>query len=377
MSGRFVCSDCGAGYSLDERRWRCDCGAVLDIDWQACLDPARIASRKPTLWRYREAIPLPPDADVVSFDEGFTPLLEIAFDGFPVLVKQDQVFASGSYKDRGAAVLISKVAALGIREVVEDSSGNAGCAVAAYCARAGIECAIYVPLATSPGKVAQIERYGAQIHRIPGSRQDTARAVFEAAQTVYYASHSWNPFFFHGTKTFAFEVWEQLGWKGPDTVILPAGNGTLLLGAAIGFRELRDAGLIDTLPKLVAVQAEACAPLAEAWRAGTAPGLPNGDGNTMAEGIAIAAPIRGRQVIKAVRESGGAFVTVNEAQIRASLREMCRRGFYIEPTAAATMAGVACYASRAAPGEIVVSVLTGHGLKATEKMLKLQVSRLA
>jgi threonine synthase len=287
------------------------------------------------------------------------------------LVKQDQLFASGSYKDRGASVLISKVADLGIREVVEDSSGNAGCAIAAYCARAGIECAIYVPLATSPGKVAQIEGYGAQVHRIPGSRENTARAVLAAAQTTYYASHSWNPFFFHGTKTFAFEVWEQLGWRAPDTVILPVGNGTLLLGAAIGFRELWDEGLIDALPKLVAVQAKACAPLAEAWRAGSGPEPPGDRGGTIAEGIAIAEPIRGRQVIEAVRESGGEFVTVDEAQIKVSLREMCSRGFYIEPTSAATTAGVKAYVSRAAPDEVIVSVLTGHGLKATEKMLNL------
>jgi threonine synthase len=246
---RFACGNCGATFSLDEPRWRCDCGLPLDIQWTPTFDLDAISSRRPTMWRYREAIPIAQDAHVVSFDEGFTPLVQVAIRGISVWIKQDQLFPTGSYKDRGATVLISKVVELGIDRVVEDSSGNAGCAVAAYCARAGIECAIYVPESTSADKLAQIERYGADLHRIPGSREDTAHAVFKAAQDTYYASHSWNPFFFHGTKTFAFEVCEQLGWRAPDTVVLPVGNGTLLLGAAIGFRELRDAGVIERLPK--------------------------------------------------------------------------------------------------------------------------------
>jgi len=363
----LACTVCGETFGLDEPRWCCTCGGLLDISWQPEFDAEQIAGRKPTMWRYRESIPVGEAAPLVSFDEGFTPLLRVALDETPVWIKQDHLFPTGSYKDRGAAVLISKVAALGIDRVVEDSSGNAGAAIAAYCARAGISCAIYVPAATSPAKLAQIEGYGADVHRIPGTRQDTARAAFKAAQTTYYASHAWNPFFFHGTKTFAYEVCEQLGWRAPDAVVLPVGNGTLLLGAAIGFRELHTSGVTGRVPRLVGVQAERCAPLFRAWREGRDRPRKAQVGDTIAEGIAIAEPVRGRQLVSAVRESGGEFLAVGEAEIEAALCAMWRLGFCIEPTSAATVAGLYQYLRRLDRDEVIVSTFTGHGLKAAGK----------
>ncbi len=367
---RLVCQKCQQSYSVDQALWRCRCGGLLDLEFQAGFDLEQIRRRPPSLWRYREALPIERDDSLVSFGEGFTPLLPVDFEGRKVWVKQDQLFPTGSYKDRGAAVLISKVKELGITEVVEDSSGNAGCAVAAYCAAAKIACHIYVPEDTALGKLAQIRLYGADLQRIPGSREDTGRAVMAAAETIYYASHSWNPFFFHGTKTWAFEVVEQLGWQAPDTVILPAGNGTLLIGAALGFGELLAAGVIRHMPKLVAVQAAGCAPLALAARMGLSavPAIDKQD--TLAEGIAIALPVRGMEIVRAVQAGGGEFLTVSEAEIGASLRQMVRQGFYIEPTSAATTAGVTQYLRRAPRDERIVSVFTGHGLKATEKMMK-------
>jgi len=367
----LACKECKATYPLDDPRWKCDCGHVLDIEHEACFDPDRIKERKPTQWRYREAIPLEHDKNIVSFDEGFTPLVDIEIDGKRVLIKQDHLFPSGSYKDRGASVLISKVKELGISRVVEDSSGNAGCAIAAYCARAGIECEIFVPADTSVGKIAQIQLYGARINRIPGTREDAAEAAFEAAEKDYYVSHSWNPFFFHGTKTFAFEVCEQLGWKSPDSLVLPAGNGTLLLGAYIGFNELMRAGIIDRIPRLVAVQSASCAPLYKAFKENleTIPKIEKGE--TIAEGIAIAEPVRGKQIIEAVKKSGGEFIVVSDSEIEGSLKDVCGRGFFIEPTSAATIAGLCKYLKESRPDEVIVSVFTGHGLKSAEKMMKI------
>ncbi len=367
----LICRSCRRTYALDDPRWRCECGGVLDLQFTPRLDWAALGQRKPNLWRYREALPVQKDRSIVSFEEGFTPLLALPIDGRQVWIKQDHLFPSGSYKDRGAAVMISKARELAIPAVVEDSSGNAGCAVAAYCARAGIECTIYVPEDTAAAKLAQIQWYGANLIRVPGSREDTARAVLQAAQTTYYASHSWNPFFFQGTKTFAYEVCEQLEWQAPDALVLPAGNGTLLLGAAIGFAELRAQGVIENPPRLIAVQSQACAPLALAFRdhLGSNPAIRKED--TLAEGIAIADPIRGPQIVDAVRQSGGTFLTVSEAEIREALREISRLGIYIEPTAAATVAGLRQYLRSAGPTERIVSVFTGSGLKTTEKMLKL------
>ncbi len=368
---QLICSKCRATYSLDEPRWRCDCGAILDIEFRAVFDLEKIKLRKPTMWRYREAIPLRDDASIVSFGEGFTPLIEVNVDGKSVLIKQDHLFPTGSYKDRGASVLISKARELGVREVIEDSSGNAGAAIAAYCARAGIDCHIFVPGDTAAGKVAQIQLCGAKLNRVPGSREDTAKAALEAAEKVYYASHYWNPFFCHGTKTFAFEVCEQLGWKSPETVILPVGHGTLLLGAYIGFNELLDAGIIDKIPKFIAIQSENCAPLYQTFHENLSE-IPEIDKKeTIAEGIAIADPVRGKQIVDAVRGSRGSFIVVTDSEIKESLREMCQKGYYIEPTAAATIAGIRKYLPKSNLDEVIVSVFTGHGLKTTEKMLKI------
>jgi threonine synthase len=270
---------------------------------------------------------------------------------------------TGSFKDRGASVLVSKVKELGIKRVVIDSSGNAGCAVAAYAARAGIRCEVYVPDATSPVKLKQIAAYGARVIKIRGSREETAAAALDAARHTYYASHYWNPFFLQGTKTFAFEVWEQLQENPPDTIVLPVGNGTLVLGAGLGFGELYRDRQIRRRPKIVAVQARACSPLVKAFRENlkTIPAVRKKP--TMAEGIAINAPTRGRQIIQAVRSTGGMFLEVTEKEIAAALRAMLRQGFYIEPTAAVAIAGTARYLHNARPNETVVTVFTGHGLK--------------
>jgi len=323
------------------------------------------------MWRYREAIPLFEDKNIISFDEGFTPLLPIKFGTKTVWIKQDHLFPTGSYKDRGASVLVSKIKELGVPSVVEDSSGNAGCAIAAYCASARVQCRIFVPQDTSAGKLAQIQFYGAQLNKIPGSREYTAQAVLGAAEKNYYASHSWNPFFFQGTKTFAFEVCEQLGWKAPDSLVVPVGNGTLLLGAFIGFNELMAAGLIRKIPKIIGVQAASCAPLYRAFKENSEEILKIDKEDTVAEGIAVAAPIRGKQILEAVKKSMGAFIIVDDLEIKESLRCLCAMGFYIEPTSAATIAGLSKYLESSNPDEIVLSVFTGHGLKTTEKMLKI------
>jgi len=365
---RLVCTKCKTTYGLNDPIWCCECGSILDIEFEPLFDLEAISARRPTMWRYREAIPVTHETSIVTFDEGFTPLVEVTFSGKPVLIKQDHLFPTGSYKDRGASVLISKIKELGIQKVVEDSSGNAGCAIAAYCAKTNIECDILVPENTTAGKLAQIKLYGAGLKKIPGTREDTAEAALKLSENAYYASHSWNPFFFQGTKTFAFEICEQLGWKAPDTVILPVGNGTLLLGAYIGFKEIFNAGITSQIPKLIAIQSDRCSPLYRAFKdkLDEIPDIVTGP--TLAEGIAIAKPIRGWQIIDAVKETRGYFIAVSDSELKVSLEDICKKGFYIEPTSAATVAGISKYLQQSGSHETVVSVFTGHGLKSTEKM---------
>jgi len=370
----LICASCQKRFPGQARIWKCSCGGILDIEFSASFPIEKIRQRNLSMWRYREAIPLEEDENIITLGEGFTPLIPLNFAGKKVWIKQEHLFPTGSYKDRGASVLVSKIKEWGINEVIEDSSGNAGCAIAAYCARAKIKCEIFVPQDTSPAKLAQIQAYGAMVRLIPGSREDTAQATLKAAEKIYYASHSWNPFFFQGTKTMAFEVCEQLGWQSPDVVILPVGNGTLLLGCFCGFQDLRQAGLIDKIPRLIGIQAANCAPLYLAWQKNS-PDLPFiTKKETLAEGIAIAAPVRGKQILQAIKESSGEVMIVEEEEIKAALIDVSRRGFYIEPTAAATIAGVHKYVAHSFPGETIVSVFSGHGLKATEKILKILAS---
>jgi len=366
---RYFCSNCKRFYSLQPARWRCDCGSFLDLEFKPQFSIRNILKRSPTLWRYREAIPIHSDQSILSMNEGFTPLEEIKLDGDRVLIKIDYLFPTGSYKDRGATVLISKMKEWGVQKVVEDSSGNAGSAIAAYCAKAGIGCEIYVPHTTSSGKLVQIQAYGATLKKVEGSRERTAEKAMEAASKIPYASHCWNPFFLHGTKTFAFEVWEQMGWRTPDTLVLPIGHGTLFLGAYIGFKELKVAGMVKRVPKLVGVQSISCAPLYEAFKKGWKETRPIKKKETIAEGIAIAEPVRGRQILEAIREMDGEVLAVTEEEIRMALKEMGRKGHFIEPTSAATIAGLKKYLRKKGRKETVVSTFTGMGLKSAGKML--------
>ncbi len=177
--------------------WKCACGGLLDISAEFPDQEILKTSNLPGLWKYSSWIPLPDSECIITLGEGQTPIIRFPYKNNHIWIKQEQLFPTGSYKDRGASVMVSAIKALGIHSVVEDSSGNAGCAIAAYCAMAKIDCSIYVPSSTSPAKLMQIALYGARIVKVEGSREDTARAAWDASQTTYYASHSWNPFFFY------------------------------------------------------------------------------------------------------------------------------------------------------------------------------------
>lgn len=366
---RYFCSNCKRFYPTHPDRWRCDCGFFLDLEFESKFLIEKIVKRSPTLWRYREAIPIHSDRFILSMGEGLTPLEELEFNGNPVLIKIDYLFPTGSYKDRGATVLISKMKEWRVPKVVEDSSGNAGSAIAAYCAKAGIHCEIYVPQHTSSGKLVQIQAYGAALKKVEGSREKTAEKAMGAASKIPYASHCWNPYFLHGTKTFAFEVWEQMDWMAPDTLVLPIGHGTLFLGAYLGFKELKESGMIKKIPKMVGIQSASCAPLYQAFKKDWEETRPIQKKETLAEGIAIAEPVRGQQILKVIRETGGEVLAVMETEIGMAFKEMGRKGHFIEPTSAATIAGLKKYLREKRRKEKVVSTLTGMGLKSAGKML--------
>lgn len=349
--------------------WHGEKHELLDLaPFEVSFPLDKIRSRPPTLWRYLEALPFAKNEtswQEVTMGEGFTPLLPLDRQQSKVLVKVDYQMPTLSFKDRGAVVLIAKAKSLGAKKLVQDSSGNAGTSVAAYAARADMSCTIFVPDSTSPKKIAQIKAHGAAVKLVPSSREDTATAAMEAANQKgnFYASHVYNPLFYQGTKTYAFELWEQLG-KAPDVLILPVGNGTLLLGCYYGFLDLQRAGLIETLPRFVAVQAERCAPLAKAFEIGETKAKPVANGGTVAEGIAIAAPARHQQILGAVYATGGVIVTVQEEEIAPARATLAAKGYYVEPTTAINYAAYTHYPQLFSPNETVVIPLCGAGLKA-------------
>ncbi len=363
-----VCTNCGRPYPDQGAPYRCPvCTGLYDFKTFPEFDPAQIDRTQPGIWRYQHVFGLPPGAPIVSLGEGGTPLVELKAFGKRVLFKLEFTNPTGSFKDRGSLVLLSFLCSRGVKEAVEDSSGNAGASFAAYAARAGVKATVYVPEAASGPKRRQIAAYGAAIVAVPGPRSKAAESVRKAAQgETAYCSHAYLPYNLPGYATLAYELVEQLG-AAPGTVVCPAGQGGQLLGLARGFDALRKAGKIPKIPRLLGVQAEACAPMwalatygpqGLGWMAGMSSFT---EGETVAEGIRVRNPLRGDAVIQAVQASGGTWVSVPEEKILPGRDELARRGLYVEPTS-----GIVWPALEAGElDEPIVAILTGSGLKSS------------
>jgi threonine synthase len=229
------------------------------------------------------------------------------------------------------------------------------------------------PDSTSPAKTVQMRAHGATVELIPGSRQATADAAVERSASIFYASHNWQPFFLQGTKTLAYELWEDLGFRAPDNIITPCGAGSNVLGCEIGFSELFRAGEIDAMPRIFAAQPANCGPIAAAFIAGSDEPVETTISPTIAEGTAIAQPIRLREVLGTLRETRGGAVMLSEAEIGAATLDLARLGVYVEPTSAQVAAafGKLLEAGTVTPEQTTVLVLTGSGLKATPRIAEL------
>lgn len=341
----------------------CDCGGLLDLvqvsDVLPLSDtPLPLAS---TSYRYSDQLPCRLE-DLLQVSLGadmVTPLLPYRRNA-DTWLKCDQLLPTGSFKDRGASVLVAMALQHGVERLVVDSSGNAGTAIAAHAARAGIECEVFVPSTTSPEKIRQAAAMGATVRLVSGTRADTQKAAAAAAfsEGSFYASHIFNPHFHHGVKTWAFEVYDQLG-EGPGTVLLPVGNGSLLLGVVLGFEELLEQGRIQKMPKIIAVQSETCQTLSDGYVH-----IPVGrTTKPFAEGIATDDPARRNQMRSVLNKTKGSAVFVSDAQILSAQKDLGLQGFYIEPTGAVAWAGYLAIANIEQLPDPVVVALTGNGLK--------------
>lgn len=358
---QLVCSNCGQTYTSGPKEpWRCECGSALNFDYHPQVEQTPPSfldiDTRDGLWAFEALFPI---SKQVSLGEGFTPLVNAL--SWDAQFKLEYVSPSGSFKDRGAVTMLSRACELGIETVLDDSSGNAGSAVAMYAAQAGVDAKIFVPENVKEAKIAAIERMGADSIRVSGNREDVTRACVEAVERGegWYASHAWNPSFYSGTMTFAYEVAAQRNWDVPDAVVLPLGHGTLFLGAYRGFKLLREAGWIDKLPQLLGAQAAGYDPIATELH-----GKTHGE-NDLADGIQIQEPARSTEILNAIEVTDGDAISIGEDAVRAELDQLHRNGFYTEPTCAVAPAALNAYREKGvvADDTDVVIPLTGSGLK--------------
>ena len=366
---QYQCAKCNTPYQVSPLRYKCDCGSPLNLIADSRILPNAQVPAAMSLWRYRETLPIDEKTEIVTLGEGMTPLVPLDVNAPEHFVKLDYLCPTGSYKDRGASVLLTHLKALGVEKVVEDSSGNAGAAIAAYSARAGIHCTIYCPESTSKGKLRQISAYGAELKLVEGNRMATTEAVKLAAEITCYASHNWHPFFLEGTKTLAYEITEQLGWRAPTHVICPVGFGSIYLGLAIGFRELQTQGIIENVPRLLGVQPDVCCPIYNAYvENSTSISRMKQTGDTLAEGITAELPIRADNILEALHLTNGACTTVKDTDIEEGMKTLATKGIYVEPTSAVVVKAYQKFQETGIIQEddLTVSILTGIGLKANK-----------
>ena len=363
------CTRCAHRMTPNMKTLGCEkCGSPLDVGYGT--DTKKIGYDD----RLGMHIPLPVESVdslmAVSLGEGNTPTVRLGAAG--ALLKAENLHAkleylspTGSFKDRGTVVMLAMAADAGVKEVVEDSSGNAGASVSAYSARAGIKAHIFAPATAPVAKLRQIKAYGATVHSIEGPREATTAAAvaFYKERGMVYTSHVMSPYFAEGTKVFAYEVVEQMAGNLPDHIVFPVGNGSLIIGAWNGFSELHRAGRIERIPRLHCVQARGVMPLVTA---ATGEQRPAGVAGTIAGGIAVGSPARKDQVVRVAKATQGSVVAVDDSEILRWQKLLCEHeGIYGEPTSAAAFAGVEALIRSGAisTADRTLVPVTGFGLK--------------
>ncbi|HEX6932274.1 MAG TPA: threonine synthase [Streptosporangiaceae bacterium] len=374
------CSRCGARHKADEVQGTCSCGSPLLARYDlrhvaATTDPATIAARPPDLWRYHELLPVADAGNVVSLGEGMTPLLPVsrigAVLGVPrLLMKDEGLIPTGTFKARGAAVGVSRAAELGVTGIAMPTNGNAGAAWATYAARAGMASLIVMPVAAPAITRAECAAAGAELYLVDGLIGDAAALVSDALagrpgyQDVATLTE---PYRIEGKKTMGLEIAEQLGWRLPDVIVYPTGGGVGIIGICKALVELRALGWVTgDLPRLVAVQATGCAPIVAAFATGAAESQPWPDAKTVAFGITVPKALGDFLVLEALYATGGAAVAVGDDALLGDQREVARlEGCLICPEGAACFTAVRRLRESgwlSADDEVVV-LNTGTGLK--------------
>ncbi|VVB65612.1 Threonine synthase [Candidatus Gugararchaeum adminiculabundum] len=371
MDYHLQCISCGATYHKEEIRYVCDkCHDLLDVNINYAKSFSKIAL--PGIWKYRGLLPIDDESKIVSLQEGNTPSYEcknlakeLHIADSHVYVKNEGANPTGSFKDRGMTLGVTKALEYGAKKVGCASTGNTSASMAAYCAKAGIEATVFIPSGKIAfGKLAQALVYGASVYEVDGSFDDAMRTVEDMCKdsSKMYLLNSMNPFRLEGQKTIGFEIAEQIG--AVDKVIVPVGNAANIAAIWKGFVEFKRYHMVKKLPQMIGVQAEGASPVAKFWQTGKF--VPEEHPETIASAIRIGNPVNWKKTVRALKESGGKIFSVTDKEIlEAQSLLASREGIFVEPASAASIAGLQklVKSGEISKGEKVVCVTTGNGLK--------------
>jgi len=375
----MVCSRCNSRFALSQLLNLCACGSPLLVRYNlkkaaAAFAKSDLRGRVATLWRYRELLPLQNDAHLVSLGEGFTPLLEAkvlarVLGLHRVWIKDEAQNPTGSFKDRGLSVAISRAKELGVKKAAIPSAGNAGGSLSAYAARAGIEAHVFMPRDTPVANQIEARQYGAHLTLVDGLINDCGRIIAErkTAEGWFDVSTLKEPYRVEGKKTMGYEIAEQLNWKLPDVIVYPTGGGTGLIGMWKAFNEMEEMGWIGgKRPRMVSVQASGCAPIVRAFNEGKDTAEPWQNAKTVASGLRVPQAVADFLMIQALHESKGTALSVSDDEMLAEIPRVGRaEGIFFCPEGAACVAALRQLRQQGGikPSDEVVIFNTATGLK--------------
>lgn len=388
MMANQVCINCGSKYAIDEIVYFCrKCGDILEIKYEQgelskALKRSGWRNAPLSVWRYRDFMPINDPTKIVSLNEGGTglhPCLRLAKHlGLRELyVKNEGENPTGSFKDRGMTVGVTKAVELGVKSVICASTGNTSASLAAYAAKAGIQCAVLIPTGKiAYGKLSQAMIYGAKVIQVRGNFDQALDIVLKLSEKhrTIYLLNSVNPFRIEGQKSLGYEICDQLNQQAPDRVIVPVGNAGNISAIWKGFKEFHELGLVKGLPKMTGIQAAGAAPIAQAIKTGSDTIVPVTAPETVATAIRIGAPVSWKKALNAIRESKGTAETVTDEEILSAQKLLARvEGLFVEPASASSIAGLIKLVENGAIGkdERIVCVTTGHGLKDPDTAVKM------
>jgi threonine synthase len=369
------CFNCNTEYSANRTDFACSkCGGLLEVRFDLSSKRIPWKNRSLAVWKYREALPIDDDRFITSLYEGGTGLhycrrLGRELGMKKLYVKNEGENPTGSFKDRGMTVAISKALELRKRKMVCASTGNTAASLAAYSAKSGLQCIVFVPAGkVAAGKMVQVTIHGARIFQVKGDFDQAMTAVTEltSRRREFYLMNSLNPFRLEGQKTLAYEICDQLKGRAPDTLVLPVGNGGNISAIWKGFNEFHELGIVSNKTRMIGIQAEKAAPIASAVKKKRDRITPITNPQTIATAIRIGSPVNWTKVLRAIKESKGTADTVSDKQILQAQKSLAaKEGIFVEPASAASIAGLSKLLESGAVdrSELVVCVTTGHGLK--------------